>query len=387
MEMPANLPAEAQKALARYQAARTPKEKLRALEEALSLIPDHKGTEKLRGRLKRRMAELRREIERRAAAKSGRRDYFTVAKEGAAQVAILGAANSGKSSLLRALTNAKPIVAPYQLSTTKPTPGMMLHQGIDVQLVELPAILTENLEETQFTGRSLGLAKNADALIILLDGSNSPLRQLAKIVKLLDEVGVTVKPRKAEVKVEKKDSGGIRLVVFGRFEGSYEEVAEFLASVGIRNAVVKVYGEAGLEDLEEAVVREVMVKKAVVALNKLDSADSREVEELREFLKRHGIPFAAISAENGEGVEELKRALLEALELIRVYTQKEGVVSPKPIVVKRGCTIKALAELIHRDMARRMKYARVWGKSVKLQGQQVGPDHILEDGDVVEIHA
>lgn len=385
--MPANLPAEAQKALAKYQAARTPKEKLRALEEALSLIPAHKGTEKLRGRLKRRMAELRREMERRAAARSGRRDYFTVAKEGAAQVAIIGAANSGKSSLLKTLTNAKPLVAPYQLSTVKPVPGMMLHQGIEIQLVELPAILTEALEETQFTGRSLGLAKNADALIILLDGSNSPARQLAKIVELLDEVGVTIKPRKAEVKVEKKDSGGVRLVVFGKFRGSYQEVVEFLRSVGLRNAVVKVYGDAGLEELEEAVIRDVVAKKVVVALNKLDSADPGEVEKLRKFLEGHGIPFAALSAERGEGLEELKEALLRQLELIRVYTQKDGVVADKPIVVRRGCTVRMLAELIHREMAERMRYARVWGRSVKLQGQQVGPDHVLEDGDVVEIYA
>jgi len=384
--MPANLPAEAQKALAKYQAARTPREKLRALEEALSLIPAHKGTEKLRGRLKRRMAELRREIERRASARSSRRDYFTVPKEGAAQIAVIGAANSGKSTLLKALTNAKPVIAPYQLSTTRPVPGMMLHQSVEIQLVELPALLTEELEETQFAGRSLGLAKNADALLILLDGLNNPLQQFAKIVELLDEVGVTVKPPKAEVRVEKKDSGGIRLVVFGTLHGDYREVVQLLKSIGIRDAVVKVYGEASPEDLEDAVIRDLVYKKTVVALNKLDSIDVEEAEKLKRLLNRYRIPFTAISAEKGEGLEGLKRLLLESLELIRVYTQKDGVVANKPIVVKRGCTIKMLAELIHREMARKMKYARVWGRSVKLQGQQVGPDHVLEDGDVVEIY-
>lgn len=384
--MPANLPVEAQKALAKYQVARTPMEKLRALEEALSLIPTHKGTEKLRGRLKRRMAELRREIERRASARSGRRDYFTVPKEGAAQIAVIGAANSGKSTLLKALTNAKPVIASYQLSTTRPIPGMMLYQGIEIQLVELPAILTEELEETQFTGRSLGLAKNADALLILLDGLNNPLQQFTKIVELLDEIGVRVKPPRVEVRVEKKDSGGIRLVVFGTLHGDYREVVQLLRSIGVRDAVVKVYGEAFPEDLEDAVIRDLVYKKTVVALNKLDSIDVEETEELKHFLNRYKIPFTAISAEKGEGLEELKKLLLESLELIRVYTQKDGVVVNKPIVVKRGCTIKTLAEFIHKEVAEKMKYARVWGRSVKLQGQRVGPDHVLEDGDIVEIY-
>ncbi len=384
--MPANLPAEAQKALAKYQAARTPREKIKALEEALSLIPAHKGTEKLRGRLRRRIAELRREEERRAAAKSGRRDYFTVPREGHAQVAIIGAANSGKSSILRALTNAKPLVAPYPFSTPKPTPGMLLHQGYEIQLVEVPAILTEELEETQFTGRGLGLAKNADALLIVLDGASRPLTQLSRILKLLDEVGVSIKPKRAEVMVEKKDSGGVRLVVFGSLKAGYRDVEELLKSIGIKNAVVKVYGDAELDDIEEAVIREVMIKKAILVLNKSDAADPETVKTLKKFLQDHGIPFIAISAEKGEGLESLKERILESLQLIRVYTQKNGVVANEPIVVRKGTTVKELAEIIHREMAEKMRYARVWGKSVKLQGQQVGPDHELEDGDVVEIY-
>ncbi|MEM2697640.1 MAG: GTPase, partial [Nitrososphaerota archaeon] len=205
--MPTNLPHEAQKALAKYQLAKTIPEKIKALEEALSLIPDHKGTEKLRGRIKRRIAELKREAERRASLKTGRRDYFTVSKEGAAQVAIIGSTNSGKSSLLRVLTNAKPVVAPYPFSTDKPIPGMMIYEDVEIQLVELPAILTEDLEETQYTTRSLGFAKNADSIIILLDGINNPLKQLEKILELLEETGITIRPRRGEIVLEKKDSG------------------------------------------------------------------------------------------------------------------------------------------------------------------------------------
>lgn len=381
--MPANLPAEAERALAKYQVARTIEEKVRALEEALSLIPDHKGTEKLRGRIKRRIAELRREAERRASLRAVRRDYFHVPKEGAAQVALIGAANSGKSSLLRALTNAKPQVTHYPLTTTMPVPGMMLYEGVEIQLVELPAILTEDLEETQFTNRSIGFSKNADLILIMLDGARDPASQLEKILEIYDESGVSFRRKRCEIEIEKKDSGGIRLVVFGSIRGDVREVENLLRSIGIRNAVVKVRGEAGIEDFEEAVIREMIHKRALITVNKIDQAAPGALDDVRSIAGE--IPVVAVSAERGAGLDELRKAIFESLDLMRIYTRKAGATSDKPIILPRNSTVKDLAEAIHKDFAERMKYARVWGRSVKVQGQRVGPDHVLEDGDVVEI--
>ncbi|MCD6592347.1 MAG: TGS domain-containing protein [Thaumarchaeota archaeon] len=383
--MPANLPAEAEKALAKYQAARTIEDKIKALEEALSLIPDHKGTEKLRGRIKRRIAELKREAERKAALKAARKDYFNIPKEGAAQIAIIGVANSGKSSLLKALTNAKPQISYYPLTTTLPTPGMMIYDNVELQLVELPAILTENLEETQFTNRSIGFAKNSDLILILLDGGLDPAKQLEKILEILNESGITLKPKRCEIEIEKKDSGGIRFVTFGRLKADTREIISLLQSVGIKNAVVKVSGDAGIEDFEDLVIREVVHKKAVIAVNKMDKIGSTSLDLLRKIIGSEEVPIIEISAEKGYGLEKLKQAILKSLDLIRVYTRKGGVKSDKPIILPRNSTIRDLAEVIHREFAEKMKYARVWGRSVRIQGQRVGPDHILEDGDVVEI--
>ncbi|RLG07275.1 MAG: hypothetical protein DRN59_01545 [Thaumarchaeota archaeon] len=383
--MPANLPAEAEKALAKYQAARTIEDKIKALEEALSLIPDHKGTEKLRGRIKRRIAELRREAERKAALKAARKDYFNIPKEGAAQIAIIGVANSGKSSLLKALTNAKPQISYYPLTTTLPTPGMMIYDNVELQLVELPAILTENLEETQFTNRSIGFAKNSDLILILLDGELDPAKQLEKILEILNESGITLKPKRCEIEIEKKDSGGIRFVTFGRLKADTREIISLLQSIGIKNAVVKVSGDAGIEDFEDLVIREVVHKKAVIAVNKMDKTGSTSIDLLRKIIGSKEVPIVEVSAEKGYGLEKLKQEILRSLDLIRVYTRKGGVKSDKPIILPRNSTIRDLAEVIHREFAEKMRYARVWGRSVRIQGQRVGPDHILEDGDVVEI--
>ena len=385
--MPANLPAEAEKALAKYQAARTIQDKIRALEEALSLIPDHKGTEKLRGRIRRRISELKREAERKAAARAARKDYFHIPKEGAAQVAIIGAANSGKSSILRALTNAKPQISPYQLTTVEPAPGMMVHEGVEIQLVELPAILTEDLEETRFTSRSIGFAKNSDLILITLDGGGDPVSQLERIIGLLDESGITLRPKRCDIEIEKKDSGGVRLVVFGKLKADPREITGLLRSVGIRNAVVKVRGDAGIEDFEEIIIRDLIHKKSIVAVNKIDQVNSIEAEALSKIVGSEEVPVIRVSAERGDGLDQLRKIIFESLDLIKIYTRKEGVRSDKPLAVKRGTTIKGLAEIIHRDFAKRMKYAKVWGRSVKIQGQKVGPDHVLEDGDTVEIYA
>jgi len=99
------------------------------------------------------------------------------------------------------------------------------------------------------------------------------------------------------------------------------------------------------------------------------------------------IPFTFISAEKKENLEDLKEKIFKSLGLIRVYTQKDGIVSRKPIVMNENATVRELAERIHKDLARNMKYARIWGRSVKIQGQQVGSDHILQDGDIVEIYS
>ncbi len=383
--MPTNLPAEAKAKLAKYREARTHEEKIKALEEAISCIPHHKHTEKMLRQLKKKLAQLRRELEHKPV-RGGRRDECSVEKEGAAQVVLVGATNSGKSSLLARLTNVTPEIADYPMTTRKAVPGMMVYEDVEMQVVELPAILTETFEETSIAYKSLSIAKNADLIMVVLDASNRPLEQFRKIVEMLEDVGIALKKAQTKVILEKKDSGGIRFVTFGKFHGTVDDVKKLLESVGIRNAVVKIIGDATIEDIEEQVVYEFVYKKGLVVLNKCDIKleSSSKVEELSAQL---GIPLVKVSAKEGRGLDELKRLIFENLGLIRVYTQKDGVVAHKPIVVPSGTTVSQLAYLIHKELAEGFRYAKVWGKSVKIQGQKVGADHVLQDKDLVEIFA
>ncbi|MEM0482529.1 MAG: TGS domain-containing protein [Nitrososphaerota archaeon] len=381
--MPTNLPAEARHKLAEYQSARTLEEKIEVLRQALSLIPDHKGTEKLRRQLRKRLAELRDELEERRAARTGGVSVFSVKKEGWAQVALLGVANSGKSSLFRALTGAPSPVADYPLTTQKPYPGMMIYSGCEIQVVDLPALMTEGFEETNLASKSIGIARNSDLLAIVLDGSRDPLAEFNAIESLLEEYGLTLKKRRFEVEVERSDSGGVRVVVMGQVEGGREAVKALAQQLGIRSAIIKIVGEVTLDELEEELIRRPEYKKCLVIVNKSDIDDARADAAVRE-LEARGFSAVKASASSAD-LEDVKHKIFKSLDMIRVYTRKDGVISERPILLKRGATVSQLAEKIHRDFSEALKYARIWGPSAKVQGEKVGRDHVLEDGDIVEL--
>lgn len=382
--MPANLTAEAKAWMAKYREARTTAERISALEKALSAVPKHKGTEKLRAQMKRKMSQLRREAEERKGRKTGG-ERFAVKKEGAAQIVILGSANSGKSQLLTAMTNAKTVVANYPLTTRKPVPGMLALDGIELQLVEAPAPVLPNGGETPFFSRSLGLAKNADAVVIIVDGAVDPGEQLRRIVEAMDEAGMTLRRRTSDITVEKTSSGGIRMVVMGSFSGTLDEAKHLLREVGIKHAVVKVWGKAEIGDIEEALVREVDFKKGMVVINKKDVAVQATIDETISLAAQLDLPTVAVSALKREGFDALSQRLFDLIGLIRVFTIKDGVASEKPLVVPIGSTVQDVANIIHRDLAGGLRYARVWGRSARFPGQRVGKDHLLETDDRVEL--
>jgi len=383
--MPTNLPAEAKKKLAEYQAARTNEEKIKVLSEALSLIPDHKGTEKLRRQLRKRLAELRREEEERRRRRVGGTSVFSVKKEGWAQISLIGAANSGKSSILNILTGASSPVADYPLTTQKPYLGMMIYENVEIQIVDLPSILTYDLEETSYASKSIGIARNSDLIAIVVDLANKPLDQLRAVIELLKNHGISIEKKRCEIVVEKKDSGGLRIITMGKTDFSYEELRQLLLDLGLRSAVIKIVGDATLDEVQEQILTETTYKKAVVIFNKADQIPKSQLESIIKQATNYGLRWIYASCNSEEARDSLKKFLFESLEMIRIYTQKDGQPSPKPLLLPRGTTVQELAEIIHRDLAKNMKYARVWGRSVKIQGQRVGPEFVLDDGDLVEI--
>ena len=325
--MPANLPPQYFEVEKRYREAKSVSEKLRHLEEMLAIMPKHKGTDKLKADLRRRIAQLK---DLGAARKGpGRRaPVFLVEPEGVGQVTVLGPPNTGKSSLLAALTKAQPQVAPYPYTTRTPLAGMMRYENVQVQLVDTPPIGEEYLEPW-----FPDLLKRADAWALVLAPPEDPLQQLEATTGVL--AGYQLSP------------------------------AGFAPSPGSR-----------LEG-----------RPSLIVLNKIDLLpDPEERAFYLEFLRERLSTYPA-SAQTREGLPELKAALFHLLGLVRVYTRAPGKAANfnSPFVIPLRTTVQELATRIHHDLGKSFKFARVWGKET-FDGQRVQRDYLLNEGDVVEIH-
>ncbi len=327
--MPANLTPEYHRAEQRFRAARTPEERLEALEEMLRVIPKHKGTDHLQADLKSRIAKLRRE-----SGKKGPRGGFSyiIPREGAGQVAVAGPPNSGKSSLVRALTRATPAVGEYPFTTREATPGMMPFEDIAFQLIDLPPLSEQHVEAW-----TIDLVRHAD-LVWLVVGGESALDGIDEARQVLAARSVGLYPAGSEP--PRAEEGGVRVA-----------------------------------------------RPALVVLTGLDrSGVAGTVDAVDDLLERRW-PLVGVSSTTGAGLDELKRRTFTSLDIVRVYSKEPGKPPDRraPFTLPRGATVADLAERIHKDVLAAMKFARVWGSSA-FDGQAVQRDHVLADGDVAEIH-
>src|SRR5437870_9138640 len=200
--MPANLTPQYMEAEKRFKQASSIEEKVAALEEMMVTIPRHKGTEKLQAELKKKMSALRKESEEHK--KGGPRQSFVVEREGARQLALVGAPNTGKSQLVRSLTHATPEVAEYPYTTRNPIPGMLIFENVRLQLVDLPPISPAYTESWVPQ-----IIRNADAVLWIVDLSDDDiLDRLEETSAVLTATDVDIQTMKVLVAANKKDSRG-----------------------------------------------------------------------------------------------------------------------------------------------------------------------------------
>ena len=390
--MPANLPAEAKQKYREASLARNPEEKIKKLQEFMSLFPKHKGTENLRAQVKRKISLLKQEIEdkkqKRTGVSSGPRDF--VEKEGDAQIVLLGPTNVGRSSLLSTLTNAKVAVLDYPYTTTESTPGMFNYQDLQLQLVETPAIMEGSSEGGTWGLQTLTSARNADGLVLMVDLSKDPANQFSLISKELEKSKILTRKPKARIEIEKKYMGAkLKFIVLGKLvDCSVKDLTRLLKSYGIRDATIKIRGEATFDDVEEAIFEGKVYRPAIILANKADHPLAKErLEQLKKVVGNE-LKIIAVSCATKAGIEELGAEIFGMLDIIRVYTKEPNKkdASKRPFTIRKGSTVFDLAKRIHSDFYDQFSYAKVWGKRLRFSPQKVGGTFALEDGDIIELH-
>ncbi len=327
--MPANLPPKYFEAERVYKQAKTPEDKVEALELMLAVMPKHKGTDKLRADIRSRIAKLSDEAQRRSTV-ARRGSAYNIRKEGAGQIVLVGLPNVGKSELVAALTEAAPEIGDYPFTSKEPLPGMMPFENIQIQLLDMPPI-TDRDARPWFAH----LLRNADAILLLVDLAEDPVAQ-------------------------------------------FEELLRELAAMRVR--VID-------EDDDDEMVIGVVQRRAMVIGSRGDLDESGERYERLRSRCEGLIPVAYASVLDDASLAVIGKAIFDILDIIRVYTKSPGKKADMddPVILDRGSTLEDAAESVHKDFLANLKYAQIWG-SGKFDGQRVKRDYVLEDGDVVELH-
>jgi ribosome-interacting GTPase 1 len=329
--MAANLTPQYLEAEAEYKKAQTAEDRLACLKKMYSLLPKHKASEKLQADLKTRMSDLREEIDKERRSPKRSSVSHKIPRQGAGQYVVVGAPNTGKSRLLTRLTRATPEVAPYPFTTRDPHAGMMEWEDVRVQLIDTPPVTADYLESYL-----QGMLWAADAALLLVD--------------LGDEDGAF----------------------------AAEAVLDRLAQT---KTVLVGEPPAAPDDLSIHFTRTLLVA------NKRDLPGAQERTDIVRELYGGRFPVHVISAERGEGIEDLRTAIYRFLNVIRVYSKQPGKPPDlsSPFTCPAGSTLLEMAALVHRDFAEGLKSARIWGTGV-YDGQTVKRDHLLNDKDIVELH-
>ncbi len=382
--MPANLPAEAKAAYQKYLEAKTLEEKIRALEEFISLTPKHKGTEKLLMHAKKTLMKLKLELSKKQEIAKKRRGapYFSIPKEGDVQFTLLGLPGVGKTSLFNMLTeNTKEVGK----TTILPSIGIFKYEGVWIQVIDLPPILSENIDETPNGRALLSIVRNSDIVGLVIDLSQDVKWQIKVLFKVLKDARIVIDRPKPPIRFLKLSRGGIQIYGAQYTVFSIEELKEFLTSMGIQNCILEIHGPVDEEDILNALDRRTVFKKAIVIATKGDLPGSYGAyAELKTIVK--GLRVIPVSAIKRIGRTEIGRGIIEELNLIRIWTKKDGKIAERAIVLTRGATVKDAAERIHSDFVRKFKFAIVERKYSKIRKMRVGLSFPLEDGDVLTIY-
>ncbi len=388
--MPTNVTPEFDKQRQIYEDTDDLEQRIVELEKLLSLAPKHKGAERMVMDYRKKLAQLKAKLEKtkeeERARRRGGEEEGVVRKEGAGQICLLGVTNSGKSSLINAVTNAEFDVADYPFTTPLPTPAMLELQDINIQLVELPGVF-EDSYDSGIGRQSLAVARNTDCIALVIDLSQDIDMQMHTILKELDRARIRLNREKSVVRIERTGLGGHMIYGIHNYEGTKEDVIEYLKGRRITNIIVRFQKQATFQHMIDAMDSSVAYVRSLIVATKGDVQGSKE--RFQELEEKYGDRFEIIptSAKREENLDGMSWAFYDHLDILRIYTKIPGRKrEDKPIVLPIGSVVEDAAAKVHKELfVERFKAAVILRENDKIQRRTVGLNYPLQEGDVIQL--
>jgi hypothetical protein len=398
--MSSNIGPEAQAAYQKYLDASSIDEKIKRLEEYLSLVPKHKATEKIVALNKSRLAKLRREQEaQKARVKSMGKQVspFSIKKEGI-QLILISDYHSpgvGKTSLLNLLTGAtKEKIGKF---TPLPEIGIYEYNKVRYQIVDMPAIMEGAATGIGNGKEIISQLRACDLICFCIDLSRNYKEQMDLLLNELNESHVRLNVPPPPITIEKTGSNKIQVFYLTseakentNIEELTDRIREITHAGGIRNGIVKVFGKIDLEQVVDTLNPSITYKKAIILGTKGDlSLTKNSFYDLEDYYSEQFPLVIGTSVKKKEIPENFGKIVLDFLGKIKIYTMHKGIVAEKPLILDCSLnqpTIRDVALKIHRSFYESFDHAIVIRKDARQEKKKVGLDYELKENDIIELH-
>lgn len=358
-------------------------DRIAELEKDISKTKYNKKTQFAIGLMKAKLAKLKeKEAGRGKGQKKG--EGYAVKKSGDASVVLLGFPSVGKSTLLNALTNAKSNIASYAFTTLTCIPGVLEYKGAKIQILDVPGIVKGAASGTGRGKEVLQMIRTADLVLVLLEIFHP--EHFNAIMKEVKETGVRLNQRKPDIKITKAEKGGIDVGATVKLTILDKDIIKaMMREMGYINASIVLREDIDTDQLIDIIEANKIYTRALTIVNKTDLASSKALDRFKKNIKID----LSISAQNKDHIEELREMIFQKLGFIRLYLKEVSKKADmkEPLIMKSPCSLKNVCEKLHKEFVTKFKFARIWGRSAKFDGQKILKlKHQLLDEDIVELH-
>lgn len=357
---------------------------IKDIEDEIFNTQKNKATEHHIGKLKAKIARLREELEKRKK-KGGEGKGFVLKKSGDATVGLIGFPSIGKSTLLNRLTDAKSKVGDYEFTTLEAIPGMMKYKGANIQIIDLPGLITGASLGKGRAKEVLSAVRNVDLILFIIDAQHE--YHLESMKDELFKAGLRLNQRKPDVVVKRTGQGGINIYSTLKLTHLDTDLIKTISSEYVINADIIIREDITEDQLIDVFIQSRTYIPAIVLINKIDLISKNQLNARIEHINSKNWMIVPISAKENIGINELKDVIFRELKFIRIYLKPSGKKPDfeEPLILEKGKKVEDACRKLHRDFKKKFRYAHIWGKSAKYPSQKVGLDHELKDKDILTI--